>query len=110
MRDLPANPITPRRSERNWVSQGRKLADSAIAECDWAGNFQSMSLSEILPNIRSLSAADKLRLIRLLAEEVDAEPDIAPLEHGRTYAIATPVFEACASEALLRELQNASQG
>ena len=68
-----------------------------------------MSLSEILPNVRSLSAADKLRLIRLLAEEVDAESDIAPLEHGRTYAVATPVFQPGASEALLRELHNASQ-
>ena len=68
-----------------------------------------MSLSEILPEVRTLSVADKLRLIRLLAEEVDAEPDIAPLEHGRTYAVATPVFEVGASDALLRELQNASQ-
>ncbi len=69
-----------------------------------------MSLSEVLPDVRSLSAADKLRLIRILAEEVDAETDIAPLEHGRTYAVATPVFEAGAAEVLLRELQNAPQG
>ena len=69
-----------------------------------------MSLSEVLPNVRSLSAVDKLRLIRILAEEVDAEPDIAPLEHGHTYAVATPVFESGAAEVLLRELQNAPQG
>jgi len=68
-----------------------------------------MSLSEILPNVRSLSAADKLRLIRLLAEDVDATPDIAPLEHGRTYFVATPVFEPGAADALLRELRSASQ-
>jgi len=68
-----------------------------------------MSLSEILPNVRSLSAADKLRLIRLLAEDVDAAPDIAPLEHGRTYVVATPLFEPGAAEVLLRELQSASQ-
>ncbi len=69
-----------------------------------------MSLSEILPNVRGLSAADKLRLIRILAEDVDAEPDIAPLEHGRSYVVATPVFEPGAADALLRELRSASQG
>lgn len=35
-----------------------------------------MSLTEILPEIRTLSAADKLRFIRLLAEQVDAEGEI----------------------------------
>jgi hypothetical protein len=64
-----------------------------------------MSLAEILPEIRSLSAADKLRLIRFLAEQVDAEEEIAPLQHGRTYVVSTPVFEAGASEILQRELQ-----
>ena len=63
-----------------------------------------MSLTEILPDVRSLSAADKLRLIRVLAEEVDLEAEVAPLEHGRTYTVATPVFEPGAAEALRREL------
>ncbi len=63
-----------------------------------------MSLAEILPNVRGLSAADKLRLIRLLAEQVDLDMDIAPLEHGRTYVVSTPVFEPGAAEMLLREL------
>ena len=69
-----------------------------------------MSLAEILPEVRLLSAADKLRLIRLLAEQVDAEGDIAPLEHGRTYAVSTPVFERGASEILQQELTAASAG
>ena len=68
-----------------------------------------MSLSDILPDVRSLSAADKLRLIRLLAEDVDPEGDVTPLEHGRTYWIATPAFEPGASEALLGELRDAPQ-
>ena len=66
-----------------------------------------MSLAEIIPNIRSLPAADKLRLIRILAEDVYAGPDIAPLEHGRTYVLSTPVFEAGAADALQRELDEA---
>ena len=69
-----------------------------------------MSLADILPNVRSLAAADKLRLIRILAEDVDAGPDIAPLEHGRTYVLATPIFEAGAADALRCELENAPRG
>jgi len=68
-----------------------------------------MSLAEILPNVRSLSAADKLRLIRLLAEQVDLDTQIAPLEHGGTYVISTPVFEPGAAESLLHELEVASR-
>ncbi len=68
-----------------------------------------MSLAEILPNARSLTAADKLRLIRILAEDVDAGSDIAPLEDGRTYVLSTPVFEAGAADALLRELESAAR-
>ncbi len=68
----------------------------------------SMSLAEMLPEIRSLSAADKLRLIRLLAEQVDLEEDIAPLEHGRTYVVSTPAFEPGASAILQQELEKTS--
>ena len=67
-----------------------------------------MSLAELLPEIRGLSAADKLRLIRLLAEQVDAEGDIAPLEDGRTYVVSTPVFEPGASAILEQELGRTS--
>ena len=69
-----------------------------------------MSLAEILPNVRSLAAADKLRLIRILAEDVDAGPDIAPLEHGRTYIVSSPVFEAGAADILRRELEDTPRG
>ncbi len=69
-----------------------------------------MSLADVLPNARALPAADKLRLIRLLAEELDFEPDIAPLEHGRTYFLATPVFEDGAAATLMRALEAAAQG
>src|SRR5258708_2337088 len=72
--------------------------------------FLTMSLAEVLPNARALPAADKLRLIRLLADELDLEPDIAPLEHGRTYLLATPVFEEGAAATLLRELEAAAPG
>lgn len=68
----------------------------------------SMSLAEMLPEIRGLSAADKLRLIRLLAEQVDVEGDVAPLEHGRTYIVSTPAFEPGTGAILQEELEKAS--
>ena len=67
-----------------------------------------MSLSEILPSVRLLSATDKLHLIRLLAVEIDDSESVSPLEHGRTYQLSTPRFEDGAAEALLRELDSAT--
>ena len=64
-----------------------------------------MSLAEILPEARNLSAAEKLRLIRILAEDVDPDTETGPLEVRRTYVLATPVFEPGAAEALMRELE-----
>jgi hypothetical protein len=64
-----------------------------------------MTLSEILPSARLLPAADKLRLIRFLAVDIDSEDSIAPLEHGRTYALQSPRFEDGAAQALLEVLE-----
>ncbi|MGO9203031.1 MAG: hypothetical protein ACLQM8_21135 [Limisphaerales bacterium] len=70
-------------------------------------DYNYMSLAEIPPEIRSLPAAEQLRLIRLLAEQVDAEGGVAPLEHGWTCIVSTPVFEPGASGILQRELETA---
>jgi hypothetical protein len=50
----------------------------------------SSSLPEIVPVVRMLSAFDKLKLIRILAEELENSKDFFPLESGKTYDIATP--------------------
>jgi hypothetical protein len=63
-----------------------------------------MSLAEMLPEIRSFSAADELRVIGLLAEQLDEEGDIAPVEHGGTYKVSTPAIEPGASAVLRQEL------
>ena len=63
-----------------------------------------MTLDEILPSARLLPAADKLRLIRFLAVEIDHEDAVAPLEHGKTYALQTPQFEDGAAQALMQAL------
>lgn len=64
-----------------------------------------MTLSEILPLARLLSVADKLRLIRSLAVDIDNEDIGGPLEHGRTYTLQSPQFEDGAAEALLGVLE-----
>ncbi|MFP4336288.1 MAG: hypothetical protein ACLFQP_00005, partial [Halothece sp.] len=49
-----------------------------------------MNLSEILPSVRQLSTSEKLKLIRLIAEELETAEDIAPLEPFKTYDLPTP--------------------
>ncbi len=59
-----------------------------IAQANSIGN--SMPLIEIIPVVRMLSVFDKLRLIRMLAEEHENSKDIFPLEFGKTYSMSTP--------------------
>jgi hypothetical protein len=44
-----------------------------------------MTLAEVLPGARQLSAAEKLKLIRILAEDLDTAEDISPLEPFKPY-------------------------
>jgi hypothetical protein len=55
-----------------------------------------MTLTEILPTVRQLSVLDKIRLIRILAEELDRQQDIFPFEPYKIDYLASPynVFEA----------------
>lgn len=67
-----------------------------------------MTLTEIMPSARLLPAADKLKLIRYLAVEIDDGDDIRPLEHGMTYQLQTPQFEVGAADELNKLLNQAS--
>ena len=49
-----------------------------------------MTLTELLPAVRQLSMPDKLKLIRILAEDLDTNEDIFPLEPHKIYYLATP--------------------
>ena len=49
-----------------------------------------MTLADVLPAARRLSAAEKLKLIRILAEDLDVSEDVAPLEPFKTYDLPTP--------------------
>ena len=61
-----------------------------------------MTFAEVLPAIRRLSASEKLKLIRILAEDLDTAEDIAPLEPFKTYDLPTP-YDCFGAGAVLME-------
>jgi hypothetical protein len=68
-----------------------------------------MTLTQIMPSARLLPAADKIKLIRCLASDIDAGDEVAPLEHGALYSLQTPQCEEGAAEELMKELASASR-
>ncbi|MGK7873570.1 MAG: hypothetical protein AB4426_09750 [Xenococcaceae cyanobacterium] len=69
-----------------------------------------MTLSELLPAVRMLSSTDKLKLIRILAEELETREDIVPLEPFKTYKLPTPYNSFGAGAVLMQTLKEANQG
>jgi hypothetical protein len=69
----------------------------------------NMSLSEVLPSIRQLSIIEKLKLIRILAEDLEAAEDISPLEPFKTYDLPTPYNSFGAGATLMQALDLADQ-
>lgn len=61
-----------------------------------------MTLAEVLPAARQLSATEKLKLIRILAEDLEMTEDIAPLEPFKTYDLPTP-YDSFGAGAVLME-------
>lgn len=51
---------------------------------------QPLTLPRIVTAVRMLPALDKLRLIRILAEELEAAKELLPFEAGKTYYLPTP--------------------
>ena len=66
-----------------------------------------MTLADVLPAIRQLSATEKLKLIRILAEDLDIDNNIAPLEPFKTYDLPTP-YNNFGAGAILMETLNES--
>jgi hypothetical protein len=62
-----------------------------------------MTLKELLPAVRQLPASDKLRLIRILAEELDTIEDISPLEPYKIYYLHTP-YDIYGAGKVLKEI------
>lgn len=61
-----------------------------------------MTLAEVLPAARRLSAMEKLKLIRILAEDLDMAENISPLEPFKTYDLPTP-YDSFGAGAILME-------
>jgi len=64
-----------------------------------------MNLAELLPAVQQLPAVDKLRLIRILAEELDMGEDIAPLVPHKAYQLPTPYGAFGAGRTLIQALR-----
>ncbi|NOZ06631.1 MAG: hypothetical protein GXP41_09835 [Chloroflexi bacterium] len=67
-----------------------------------------MTLTGIVPAVRMLPALDKLRLIRILAEELEVAKEIFPFEAGKTYYLPTP-YNSFGAAAILAEAMATSQ-
>lgn len=61
-----------------------------------------MTFAEVLPAARRLSPLEKLKLIRILAEDLEMTEDIAPLEPFKTYDLPTP-YDCFGAGAVLME-------
>jgi hypothetical protein len=64
---------------------------------------------EIIPAVRQLPPMDKLRLIRILAEELDNGESSFPFMQNKTYYLATPYNSFGAAE-ILADALAASKG
>ena len=68
-----------------------------------------MTLAEVLPAVRQLTASEKLKLIRLMAEDLDRDEALSLFEHGRVYNLPTPYDSYGAAQALADALAAAQE-
>jgi hypothetical protein len=68
-----------------------------------------MSLLELLPSVRQLSIIEKLKLIRILVEDLEAAEDISPLQPFKTYDLPTPYNSFGAGAVLMQALELADE-
>lgn len=68
-----------------------------------------MSLTELLPSIRQLPAFEKVRLIRILAEELDTTEDISPLQPNKLYYLPTPYASFGAGRVLMTAIAKTAE-
>ena len=68
-----------------------------------------MTLAEVLPAVRQLTAPEKLKLIRLLAEDLDKDEASSLFEHGKVYNLPTPYDSYGAAQVLADALAAAHE-
>lgn len=64
-----------------------------------------MTLADVISIARKLSPSEKLKLICILAEDLDTVEDISPLEPFKTYDLSTPYNSFGAGAVLMEALQ-----
>lgn len=64
-----------------------------------------MSVAELLPRVRSLSRADRVRLVEILTSDLAADEGTAIIEPNREYEIWSPFDAFDAAETMLRVLE-----
>jgi hypothetical protein len=67
-----------------------------------ATSAPKVGLNEIVPMARQLPTLDRLKLIRILAEDLEAIGDIFPFRAGATYELPTP-YGTVGAAAMLAE-------
>jgi hypothetical protein len=65
---------------------------------------RATTLTGIMHDIKQLTSYDKLRPIRILAEELESSENIFPFEEGKTYDLPTPYNSFGAGEILMNTL------
>ena len=63
-----------------------------------------LSLTELLPTLRQLPAPDKLRLIRILTDELDSVEELFPFEPHKIYYLPTPYNSFGAGRVLMNAM------
>ena len=64
-----------------------------------------MSLSDVLSEVQTLSRLDKIRLIQILAQELERD-EAELIEPGRSYPVWSPDRAFTAARALLEALED----
>lgn len=65
-----------------------------------------MTLADVISIARKLSPSEKLKLIRILAEDLDTIEDISPLEPFKTYDLPTPYNSFGAGAVMMEALKS----
>ncbi len=69
-----------------------------------------MTLADVLPSVRQLPAKDKIRLIRILAEELDETEHLFLAESKEIYQVQTPYGAFGAGRVLMDALAHEERG
>jgi hypothetical protein len=64
-----------------------------------------MSLAELLPSVKALPRAERLRLMQVMITDLAQEEGVSPLEASAVYSVWSPFAAEEAAQTLLHMLQ-----